>query len=43
MLKMLLAKKGKFMYNDMETMIDTFIIKGAIEDERLPFLQNCRG
>jgi hypothetical protein len=31
MLKMLLAKKGKFMYNDMETMIDTFIIKGAIE------------
>lgn len=27
MLKMLLAKKGKFMYNDMETMIDTFIIK----------------
>jgi hypothetical protein len=27
MLKMSLAKKGNFMYNGMETMIDTFIIK----------------
>jgi hypothetical protein len=31
MLKMSLAKKGKFIYNNIETMIDIFIIKGAIE------------